>query len=75
MKLHEAMFDMKEQLQLMESQLASIAKQKQSLERTLEAKTKYIRVSLRHMNFVCDTTYIATLELHMYYLTYSFHDV
>ena len=43
-KLHEAMFDMKAQLQLMEAQVASIAKQKESLERTLQAKTQYIRV-------------------------------
>ena len=43
-KLHEAMFDMKEQLQIMEAQVASIAKQKESLERTLQAKTQYIRV-------------------------------
>ena len=45
-KLHEAMFEMKTQLKMMEAQVASIAKQKESLERTLQAKTKYIRVSV-----------------------------
>lgn len=44
-KLHEAMLDMKEQLQMMEAQVATIAKQKESLERTLQTKTQYIRVS------------------------------
>lgn len=44
MKLSEAMFDMKAQLQMMEAQVASIAKQKESLERTLQAKAQYIRV-------------------------------
>ncbi|CAI8013581.1 hypothetical protein GBAR_LOCUS8593, partial [Geodia barretti] len=42
-KLSEAMFDMKEQLQMMEAQVASITKQKESLERTLQAKTQYVR--------------------------------
>ena len=43
-KLHEAMFDMKEQLQKMEAQVLSVTKQKESLERMLESKAKYIRV-------------------------------
>ena len=44
-KLHEAMFDMKEQLQVMEARVTNIAREKERLERTLQAKTQYIRVS------------------------------
>lgn len=51
-KLHEAMFDMKEQLQRMEAQVAAIAKQKENLERTLQAKTQYIRVSSLHIMYM-----------------------
>ena len=50
-KLSEAMFDMKAQLQMMEAQVASIAKQKDSLERTLQAKTQYIRVRAKMVHF------------------------
>ena len=44
-KLHEAMLDMKEQLQMMEAQVATITKQKQSLEKVIEFKARYIKVS------------------------------
>lgn len=47
-KLHEAMFDMKEQLRMMEVQVAAIAKQKENLERMLQSKTQYIRVCSLH---------------------------
>ena len=53
-KLHEAMFDMKEQLRMMEVQVAAIAKQKENLERMLQSKTQYIRVRSLH-------TYITSL--------------
>ena len=56
-KLHEAMLDMKAQLQMMEAQVVSIARQKESLERTLQAKTQYIRVRTA---FVCSFSYIST---------------
>ena len=49
-KLSEAMFDMKEQLQMMEAQVASITKQKESLERTLQAKTQYVRVRAKYVH-------------------------
>ena len=58
-KLHEAMFDMKEQLQMMEARVTNIAREKERLERTLQAKTQYIRVSSQwaqpntHPNILC----------------------
>ena len=59
-KLHEAMFDMKEQLRMMEVQVAAIAKQKENLERMLQSKTQYIRVRSLH---TCITSMYTTVCL------------
>ena len=63
-KLHEAMFSMKAELQVMETQVANISKQKESLEKTLQAKTNYIRVSAANV-FCVRTFALEVSSIHM----------